>query len=58
MINYAKRKRLEDDDKYDEGYIEENLGDDYAKGLINNAIGNISDMEFKKKRRRLPRKRM
>jgi hypothetical protein len=58
MISHARKKRLNDEDRNDEGYIEENLDSDYTKGLVNKVIGNVSDMEFKKKRRRLPRKRL
>jgi len=53
----AKYRRFKDEDYEDEGYIEENFGDEYANNMINGVISNI-DQEFKKRRRRLPKERL
>lgn len=54
----SKYRKMQEEDRHEEGYIEEHLGLDYAGRLIGNVIDEMGDQEFKKRRRRLPKNRL
>ena len=53
--NLVKREGIDSDE---EVYVEENLGSDYAQGLIEGVVGGLREHQYAKQRRRLPRQRL